>query len=527
MIRHAGLLALLGACQSSSGAAPAKTAPSPQVVAKVPVKPKAPLPSEPDDKESQLITKHLVAMNANDKWGTPSRELRAGSVSKRTAPTAKKTKQGFEVRFDNHSPVSTPTVFDGRVYSSGGFNSREFYAFDARSGQGAFGLNLSDDGPSASACADGTCVFNTESCTTFAIDARTGKQKWSWFLGDPQTSSPSIANGRVFTSYPAGAAAGKKDRPPDATHVLAAMELETGKILWQDWLDADVISAPVAVGEFVYVATFNGTVIKLEQATGKIRYATKARATSAPVVEFVAGLESMYYTRRADDPFAKSAAHAAKPAASEEIVRTDHNDPQERYKAATKKADYLDADTQERSTLKAAASDHDAKNGFAGGAPAAAQAGKAAGLVGQSNVATIQQFQGSRILHMSRTNVNTMGDELIATDPENGKPQWSKKLEGDIAKDGGSLATPPVAAGKHVILATLHGKILELDPTTGATEATFDVGGTLRSQPVVVDGWIYVGTEDGRLVAIDTGDKTLTGWPTWGGNAARTGEVSQ
>jgi outer membrane protein assembly factor BamB len=45
----------------------------------------------------------------------------------------------------------------------------------------------------------------------------------------------------------------------------------------------------------------------------------------------------------------------------------------------------------------------------------------------------------------------------------------------------------------------------------------------IRSQPVVADGRIYVGTEDGRLVAIDTKDPSITGWPTWGGNAQRTG----
>jgi outer membrane protein assembly factor BamB len=520
MLRRAGLVVLFAACNTSAAAPSSAAKPEPWKPAQIAAANK--LPDAPDDKDSQLITKHLVAMNANDQWGMPTRELRPGTVTPRTAPTASKTAHGFEIQFGNHSAVSTPTVYEGRVYSSGGFNSREYYAFDAKSGQGAFGLDLSDDGPSASVCEDNTCVFNTESCTTFAIDAKTGKQKWAWFLGDPQTSSPSIAHGRVFTSYPAGGSDGKKARPPDATHVLAALDLQTGKVLWQDWLDADVISAPVAVGEFVYVATFNGTVIKLEQATGKIRYATRARATSAPVVEFVAGLESMYYTRRADDAKAPAATQAR-----EEIVRTDHNEPQERYKAATKSAPYLDRDTQDRSKLKKAATSEDSSNGFADGAPSAAAAGTAAAMVGQSNVATLQQFQGSRILHMAKLNVNTMGDELIATDPEDGKRRWTRKLDGDLAQDGGALGAPPVAAGDRVVLATLHGKILEIDPANGKTEATWDVGGMLRSQPVVADGWIYVGTDDGRLVAIDTGNRRLTGWPMWGGNAARTGAVAR
>jgi outer membrane protein assembly factor BamB len=469
------------------------------------------------DPGADLITRQMQELNAH---GKPTHELRPGTVTPRAAPPIKKTAHGFEVQFGNGSAVSTPAVYDGKIYSSGGFNSREFYAFDARTGQSSFALDLSDDGPSAPACADGTCVFNTESCTTFAIDAKTGKLKWAWFLGDPQTSSPTIANGRVFTSYPAGGAE-EGSKPDEATHVLAAFDLQTGKVLWQDWLSADVISAPVAVGEFVYVALFDGTVIKMEQATGHIRYATKGRATSAPVVEIAGGLESMYYTRRADDD------SQAKHRAREEIIRTDHNEPKTKYHSNAKDADYLDDDTQDKSAQKTEAAEYDSKNGFSGGAPASAAAYKAKANVGVSNVSSMQQFQGSRILHMQQLNVNTMGDEVIGSDPEDGKQLWSHKLEGDVKHEGGSLGTPPIAAGKHVVLATLHGTVIEIDPKSGKTEQTFEVGGRLRNQPVVDHGWIYVGTDDGRLVAIDTGDRGLDGWPMWGGNAARTGEVPQ
>ena len=137
------------------------------------------------------------------------------------------------------------------------------------------------------------CVVNTESCTIFAIEAATGKQLWSMWLGDPLTSAPTIADGLVFAAYPAQAAE-NGTAPPGVNHALAAFDLKTGKIAWQLWLDGDVMSAPVAVGEFLYVSTFAGTVIKLEQKTGKVRYAMKASATSAPVVQFDHGVEQMY-----------------------------------------------------------------------------------------------------------------------------------------------------------------------------------------------------------------------------------------
>ena len=72
------------------------------------------------------------------------------------------------------------------------------------------------------------------------------------------------------------------------------------------------------------------------------------------------------------------------------------------------------------------------------------------------------------------------------------------------------------------MVGTLDGQVLILDPTSGQVERRLDVGHPVRSQPVVDGGWIYVGTEDGHLVGIDTGDRKLDGWRMWGGDAART-----
>ena len=62
-----------------------------------------------------------------------------------------------------------------------------------------------------------------------------------------------------------------------------------------------------------------------------------------------------------------------------------------------------------------------------------------------------------------------------------------------------------------------------LDPESGEVVQRWAVGGPVRSQPVIEGGWIYVGTENGRLVGIDTKNPAFTGWATWGGDAARTG----
>ena len=457
----------------------------------------------------------VLKMNG-DAYGKPTAQFRKGHVSKRRAPTAKQTQNGFVVQLPSRAPVVTPAVYNGTVYVSGGFHSKEFYAFEAKTGKPVWSIEIDDDGPSSPVCDQGVCVFNTESCTVFSIDAATGKQLWSWWLGDPLTSAPTIAGGRVFTSYPSQGTADGKPVPPGASHVLAAFDLRTGKVQWQKWLDSDVMSSPVAAGEFVYVSTFGGTLMKLEQATGKIRYALKARATSAPVVEFKKGRESMVFTRRGDKE------HGA---AQEMIVGTVDNDPQTKFKSEAKPAEYLDSSVQARADYTKQGKANDAANGFSGGAPAAAAPAASLANIGKGSVHTMQAHQGSRVLAIpgADKNVNTMGDEVIATNADTGKTMWSHKIKGNMAQTGGALGTAPLYAGGSVLFATLAGEVVALDPQSGKVRKTFAVGGPVRSQPVVEDGWIYVGTEDGRLVAIDTGDKTLTGWPMWGGNAARTG----
>ena len=118
-----------------------------------------------------------------------------------------------------------------------------------------------------------------------------------------------------------------------------------------------------------------------------------------------------------------------------------------------------------------------------------------------------------------------MGDEVVCTDAKTGKRRWSRKLDGDLEQQGGFLGTSPAAAGDSLFVATLEGEVLRLDAKTGKVRKTYRVGSPVRAQPAIVDGRLYVGTTDGKLVVIDTGDRSLTGWTTWGGDAQHSGTV--
>jgi outer membrane protein assembly factor BamB len=244
---------------------------------------------------------------------------------------------------------------------------------------------------------------------------------------------------------------------------------------------------------------------------GVIQAARKTRATSAPTI--VGG--DVFYTKRTDTrPGA---------GASEAIARNNAEAPARGYTTGDKKAAYLDSAVQTRSMMKESGDHLDSANGFSSGAPAAANPTLARNNIGLDNVSTLQSFQGSRILNVAGDNVNVMGDEIVCTRADDGKERWKLPLTGDLKRSGGALGAPPVAAGDSLFVATLAGDVLRIARDSGKVVARYNVGSPIRAQPAVEDGFLYVGTTDGKLVAIDLGDRRLSGWPMWGGNAARTG----
>ena len=479
-------------------------------------------PLELADGEDALAK--ALKMNS-DEYAAPPHDFRSGHVTKAKldASAVQRSKGGFEVQLPSGAPVTTPTVYANLVMVSGGFRSKEFHALRLNTGEPVWGLHLDDDGPSTAACAERVCVWNTESCTIFAVQAETGEMLWSLWLGDPLMSAPTIAGGKVFTAYPASAG----NRPPDASHALIALDLKTGRIEWQRWIDADVMSAPVAHGGMLYVATLAGTLYKIDQKSGTILAAKARRVTSAPVIDD----SGVYYTRRVDAPASQAPEEAvaaerpvpqgkaAKPNSGEDMMGGGS------YVGEAKPAPYLDSKVQQKSVYHSKSAADDAANGFSQGAPASAAAGKAAMNIGQGSVASLQAFQGSRLLRFGAMSISSMGDEVVGIDAATGKRSWAFKLAGDVTAAGGFLAAPPAAAGGRVVLGTLAGKVRIVDPKSGKQLGSYDANHPIRSQPVIHRGWIYVGTTDGRMIGIDTGDESLTGWPMWGRDAARSGKM--
>lgn len=471
-----------------------------------------------------------VALAYNHPRGPrPPQEFQRGSVE--VIPQVKnklrfiKHNDGYEIKFGN-GPLPTPSICAGALYVSGGFGSRAYHAFDARRGTPTWSIALSDNGPSTAACTKNAVFFNTESCTLFAVKTRDGKQLWSSYLGDPLISMPTVVDGRVFASYPASYisqadASGKKGfQLPDGilapTHVLAAFEPHTGKILWQRWIDSEIMSAATVLHDTLFITTNSGIVYGFEPATGSIKSAHRARATS-PAVWHTGRL---IFSRRLD---------ASGAAIMEGFGGLVPGENQIKQLFAEFKAPYLDGKQQDKTPFARQGIHADGGNGFFGGAPSSAHPEAAYVQLGRKSVSTLQFYEGARALILKDRFVVVAGNRLVAYDDANSEEIWQIDLDmdGRGARKGGAIASAPVLAGGKVFLSLVHGQVLMIDPEDGSILRKFEIGSELRTQPLIMYGRVYIPTMDGRLVVKDLGDESISGWSTVGGSQKRDHQPSQ
>lgn len=410
---------------------------------------------------------------------------------------------GYRITTGNKSPMATPSISGDRLFVPGGFGSKVYHAFDLNTARPIWTAQLDDDGPSPAACTDSLIVFNTESCTMFVLDQRTGRMLWSHWLGDPLMSTPMVANGRVFSAYPGAAdhesRAGQGSKSMRPSHPFACFDLKKGTVLWQVWLDGDVLSTAVADEASIYLTTFPGTLYKLDQATGRIDAAMGLRATSIPALLG----DRIYVTKRADQGSV----------VRESIAVLDRKDLGFIREFRARNAIYLDHAVQELSNYKMMAMGHDAGNGFSDGAPASSGAKEAELNIGASNVSSLQAFMGSTIVPFDNALYTLMGDSLFCLEPTNGSVRWSLKITADMAKEGGTAATAPIVSEDYVVTATINGRVIVCDRHTGAIKFDLAVDKAVRYPPIMHKGKLYVPTTEGELVCLDTKDPGLHGWP--------------
>jgi eukaryotic-like serine/threonine-protein kinase len=419
---------------------------------------------------------------------------------------------GWRMKLSSGRGIPTPAVSQGRVLVGGGFGSYDFYALEAGSGRLAWHQRTKDDGPTAAVIEDDFAAFNTESCTLEVVAIRSGQVVWEKWLGDPLMAQPAIDGGRVFMAY-----------PRDGSHYLGAFQLIDGKPLWLTRIDHDVISAPVVAEGRVYLSTFDGTVWCVDPVTGRVDWSQQMKATSAPWIYwgqvYVARREAAptAETRQSGDP-TRTRSEGLDQIPWERVSRHDSRSGAHLHSSPSKMASYLHR--QSGAARKATYHLADAAVGFAQ-SPGSAKLEQVAQHLGEDSIARAWRYQGSRPVVVDGIIYDITGDRLEAREVLTDRLLWSWQDSHEV--EGERRMTPLAAANGRVWAGTWDGRILSWDGRSGKVRWEVKLGAPCHWQPVLDQGRVYAGLEDGSLVGFDTGDPHDTGWPMWGGGPGHNG----
>jgi outer membrane protein assembly factor BamB len=137
--------------------------------------------------------------------------------------------------------------------------------------------------------------------------------------------------------------------------------------------------------------------------------------------------------------------------------------------------------------------------------------------VGIGSVWAMASYQGSRPVFSSTHMYAALGNRLVCYD-FNGNLAWEYNHAPGTAW---RLLNPPSLAGDKLVLTDWEGAVMMFDASTGALQYQWNTGYHITQQAALVDGNIYVGTSNGHVLVINSGDTNLTGWTQWGGSATR------
>jgi outer membrane protein assembly factor BamB len=382
-----------------------------------------------------------------------------------------KTDYGFDLTFNVKTPNYAPAVFDNNLFVSSGYYTPNIYSINAKNGQFHWGVKFKENGASPAVFADSVILVNTESCTLYALHAYSGKLLWSKWLSPFVHSSPSVANGKVYATYPGKLFTYDAVKSANNQFIAVAFDLKTGNVVWQNSIDCEVLAAPVIADSCVYFTTLSGMLYQFNERTGKLLNAAKIRALTPPTIV---------------DGFAYIAIASKTLKQKQEIVQLKTTDLSisKKYPSLTGFQNFNSDQPNSLGTFE------------------------------------LMSYSGPQLSVYQDKFYTVLGGKLICFDPNKGNLLWSNYLDVDAAYKP-QAGSAPIFLKDKLILSTKKGKIKVLDPSNGKLIKEYSLNAEPIAEPTVYDGWIYTGTKEGKVISINAKDKTLTGeWLQWNGNGS-------
>ncbi|MDG1333308.1 MAG: PQQ-binding-like beta-propeller repeat protein [Crocinitomicaceae bacterium] len=377
---------------------------------------------------SEAIVQMLADRRLNDKGFVINHQTTPIRKLGKPEGYINKTNTGYELDFASSGPVGTPTVVGNRLYTQQGYYSPNYYCLSAATGQYVWGVELGEAGISPVVHQSGVLLLNTESCTLYAIDAKTGELLWSKWLAGYLYTTPSADGYNVYVVYENG---GENPLHPGEGRVLASFNIRTGATNWMSWLDNEAIACPVVAGNEVHVSSLSGRYYVFDKKTGERREASPSiKAVSSPTVT-------------AEEIFITSSING-----EERLVVLDR-------KTLKKKRVY-------RKKISPAL------------------------ITEQSGLQEKMNFNGGHpVVYKNEIVVLLEKERVSAFDARSEELLW----QNDIATTNNQA---PIIANGKVFVAGENGKIMSFDLRTGRETKIMDTKGIVDGQPVMRNGLIYV-----------------------------------
>jgi len=165
---------------------------------------------------------------------------------------------------------SSPLVVGRTVYV--GSQDGLLYALDARTGRERWSFQTAGKIKGGAAFADGTVFVGSYDGRVYAIEARTGRLRWVASVGAPVYATPAIGAARLIIGTLAGD--------------VYALALSDGRTSWTRRTGSYVYSSAAISGGTAFVGSYDGHLYALRLADGSIRweYGTGSPVSGTPTV---------------------------------------------------------------------------------------------------------------------------------------------------------------------------------------------------------------------------------------------------